>query len=223
MSLRWFWILVRFWLQWSESSIQPASDADSATSLSKEFHSSSREDPWVLHNLILYLVVLSLSWRCCHDPWKRRHPFSTRSTANRATQNTRQHSASAVTRESSARGRQRRASSPVRFVRICEIAVKVFKIAFFCTCLKTVWIAFPKCQFDRHFFSGQELPRAVLHLRRLQRVFERPVCLRCDQWWDCLLWMWHQEERLEMWLMVKLWGTPFVTNTKWKLSWVSCC
>ena len=100
---------------------------------------------------------------------------------------------------------------------------KSFKIAFFCTCLKTVWIAFPKCQFDRHCISGQELPRAVLHLRWLQRVFERPVCLRCDQWWDCLLWMWHQEERLEMWLMVKLCGTPFVTNTKWKLSWVSCC
>ena len=172
---------------------------------------------------IWFYIWWFLSWRCCHDPWKRRHPFSTRSTANRATQNTRQHSASAVTRESSARGRQRRASSPVRFVRICEIAVKVFKIAFFCTCLKTVWIAFPKCQFDRHFFSGQELPRAVLHLCRLQRVFEWPVCLRCHQWWDCLLWMWHQEERLEMWLMVKLWGTPFITNTKWKLSWVSCC
>ena len=130
---------------------------------------------------------------------KKRYISFTRSTVNRATQNTRQHSASAVTRESSARGRQRRASSPVRFVRICEIAVKVFKIAFSCTCLKTVWIAFPKGQFDRHCFSGQELPRAVLHVCRLHRVLERAVCLRRPQWRDCLLRMWHQEERLKMW------------------------
>ena len=61
------------------------------------------------------------------------------------------------------------------------------------TCLKSV----PERTIWMLRLPGQELPRAVLHMCRLQRVIERAVCLRSSQWWDCLLRMWHKEERLK--------------------------
>ena len=103
-------ILGRFWLRWRRSSTRLASDADSATLLSKECPSLSPEDRWVMPQADTVLSHFSnVDW---HSPsWHYTNVihFHVRWIASPATPNTRRLSVSAVTRGSSARARPRQA------------------------------------------------------------------------------------------------------------------